>query len=158
MKQEYSNSTYTIVEDSLYDNRVELQNLIQLHYQELATDKELMVLDPDWDKYKTLEQQSKLFTLLVYTKDGELVGYSSNVVDSSIHYKQLILSTNDVIFLHKDHRGLALGLELIAQTEAVAYLHGADAQAWHSKPDTPLDKLLSSRQYPVQDIIRVKKF
>jgi len=118
----------------------------------------MMKLDPDWDRYKFLEDEGKLFTVLAYDEGDTLVGYSVNVIDNSLHYRQLLLSSNDVIFLHPSHRGARLGNALIDKTEEASKAMGAHGHIWHAKPATPLEHLLRAREYPVLDILRLKKF
>lgn len=138
--------------------RGKVEGLLDLHYAELAQDKELMKLDPDWDKYKVLEDSGRMFTILAYDEGDMLVGYSVNLIDTTLHYQQTILSSNDVIFVHPSHRNALLGNALIDASEAEAKKQGAHGHLWHAKPGTPLEHLLRMREYPVQDIVRLKKF
>lgn len=149
---------YDLKTGSAVAQRGKVEGLLDLHYDELTQDKNLMKLDPDWDKYKFLEDEGKLFTVLAYDESDTLVGYSVNVVDTTLHYQKLLLSSNDVIFIHPSHRGAKLGNALIDATEDAARKTGAHGHLWHSKPGTPLEMLLRAREYPVQDIIRLKKF
>ncbi len=78
---------YDLKTGSAYAQRDAVQGLLDLHYAELTQDKDLMKLDPDWDKYKFLEDNGKMFTILAYDEGEMLVGYSVNVIDTTLHYQ-----------------------------------------------------------------------
>lgn len=126
-----------------------------MHSLELTQDKELQVLDPDWDMYRLGTDLGKLFTLEARV-DGKLVGYSANVLQHHPHYKGLLVSSNDVLFLHPDYRGGSVGGRLILATERAAKERGARIHSWHAKPGTALDAILRGG-YKVQDIIYTKR-
>jgi GNAT superfamily N-acetyltransferase len=126
------------------------------HYNEVAKNKEVMVLNPDYEKYYALE---KLGALLVIGVDygEELVGYSLNFIHYNLHYSDLKVCQNDLLFLLPAHRESTAGLRLIKETEKRAVLHGCKLMLWHAKEGSPLDNILHRRKYPVQDIIYSKQ-
>lgn len=129
--------------------------LLAVHREELTTNKQLMVLKPDWERYRVLEESGALFTLIA--KDGdELIGYSCNLISTNLHYADLVYVHNDLLFLRADHRGTT-GLRLIRETEDEARRRGARLIVWHAKPGTVLDKLLLRRGYRVQDVLYMKE-
>lgn len=133
----------------------ERMDLLEAHYEELATDKELMALDPDLAKYATIEANGMGLGIGLYDH-GELVGYSYGCVTQSMHYKALTIYQNDVVFLAKAYRDLGNGTRLINNTVEHAQLRGARLILWHAKPDTPLEALLALMGYDVQDVIYSK--
>lgn len=142
-----------IFQDSVTAYTSTVSHLLYLHWDEVAKNKSLMQLRPDWQRYMQLEQAGKLFVL--YAFDGDkLIGYSCNVIDYHLHYSALKVSSNDVLFVHPDHRGTC-GLRLIAETERMAKDYGAELMLWHAKQDSQLDKLLRRKheRYAVQDVI-----
>lgn len=139
-----------------WDIRVEVSSLLEMHSQELNLDKELQVLNPDWEMYRLATDLGKMFTLEARV-NGVLVGYSANVLQNHPHYKDLRVSSNDVLFLHPDYRGSSVGGRLLLATERTAKEHGAQAHSWHAKPGTALDAILSNSGYRVQDIIYTKR-
>ena len=68
------------------------------HREELATDKELMEVKPDVDRYEALVNQNKLFSLALYRGD-KLVGYSINILSPSLHYSDVVFFQNDLLYL-----------------------------------------------------------
>lgn len=122
------------------------------HREELATDKALMVLKPDFDKYYALDEMRELLVIGAYRGDT-LIGYSVNIVTNNLHYAGLRMCQNDVLFLAKDERKGAAGLRLIRKTQELAKLEGAQIMLWHAKPETNLDQLLPRMGGTVQDVI-----
>lgn len=125
--------------------------LLAEHRDELATDKSLMVLNPDADTYAALDQAGNLMTIGAF-RDNNLIGYSVSLVSPNLHYSDLMQCQNDVLFITKEQRKGLTGLRLIAETERRAKARGAQIMLWHAKPETNLDKLLQKRA-AVQDII-----
>jgi GNAT superfamily N-acetyltransferase len=127
--------------------------LIQAHWEEVALSKDIMVLDPDWDRYRHLERQRALLCLGAFAQDG-LVGYSIGAVMPHLHYRNLIYYQNDVLYLDPEHRRHRLGARLIRETEEHAEGRGAKFHCWHAKKGSALDRMMErNRSYAVQDII-----
>lgn len=130
----------------------ELQPLWEEHREELTTNKELMQLKPDMPKYQALHESGQLFSF-VLKKNGEVVGYSINFLLHNMHYADVLMMQNDLLFLSKDHRTGRAGLILMETTLELARQLGAHMMVWHAKPDTALDKILKRRNVKVQDIV-----
>lgn len=126
--------------------------LLPDHYEELATNKDMRKLAPDWDRYVALEN-SGILDIIVVSVDGTPVGYAANVRMPHIHYKHLMVSNNDLIYLSPTYRGEGVGGALMDAMEELALARGAQEVLWHAKPGTALDSLLKAREAPVQDII-----
>jgi GNAT superfamily N-acetyltransferase len=107
-------------------------DLLRMHYQELTLDKHLVQLAPMHERYAKLEAAGKLE---VYTArhDGALVGYSLFVVDRHIHYRDLLVASNDVLYLHPEYRRGMAGIKLIRYSEEMLAERGVDKVFWHIK-------------------------
>lgn len=127
-------------------------DLFEAHWQEIAREKDLMVLDPDWPRYEALERNGVLLALGAY-EDEKLVGYSVGLITPHLHYRALTFYQNDVLFVSPAARHSRLGVRLIEETEAAAQARGAEWFAWHAKKGSTLDRLLDRRGYAVHDII-----
>lgn len=131
--------------------------LTREHYDEVCTNKALMVLDPDWARFAELEDAGQLVTLLVFDGD-ELAGYSVNlVVDKHLHYQGLAYLSNDIFFVREASRRGGIGKRLVRETERVSRELGLRACAWHAKEGSTFERLLRSMGYPVQDIFLLKE-
>lgn len=92
--------------------RDDIQELIKLHWEEIALNKDAIKLNPDWDRYEEAEKHGALrgFTARV---DGKLVGYFVVLVTRSLHYQDHFFAMNDILYLHPDHRKGMAGVKLI---------------------------------------------
>lgn len=143
-----------IVKLGTYNAHIEaVKRLMVPHWEEVAKHKDRMVLAPDWDKYAALDDQGKLFVVYIFTDDYELIGYSYNFLDTHIHYKDLVVASNDAIYVSPEHRNSPAGLRLIKATKATAKVLGADLMLWHAKQGSALDKLFIAKRLQVQDTI-----
>lgn len=145
----------TITEGKVSDKWEEAQELIALHADELSTNKKLMKLNPDKEKYLAFEKGGHIFSLFVYD-DDKLVGYSVNALVNNLHYRELRMAQSDILFLHPDYRNERIGLTLIQKTEEVAKSYGAHIYLLNAKPGTPLADMLPHINYTIQDIVYSK--
>lgn len=133
-------------------------HLLQMHREELTTNKEIMELEPRREVYQNLHDSGALFGLGLYHGD-ELVGYSVNIVTANLHYGGLMVSQNDLFFVHPDYRS-RYGLRLMAETEKLGKARFSPnrpyMQLWHAKPHTPFQHILERKKYTVQDVIYSK--
>jgi len=140
---------FTTVDEMLGETATRLQ--LQ-HREELTTNKALMKLAPDEAKYKVIEAAGKLLAL-VAELDGVIIGYSINFIDCHPHYKDLIISNNDLLYLDKAHRRSNYGKILRDETKKRAKDKGAKMQMWHAKPGSAFKIILERDGCKVQDVI-----
>lgn len=147
---------YVIKKEPLGD-KIEnlLPPLLEEHWEEVALNKQLMVLKPDLEKYAKLEELGLIIALFAYA-DNKIAGYSVNIIVNNMHYSDLIMCQNDVIFVSKEHRTSSLGIRLIKETEKYARELGAEMMLWHAKEHSNFSKLLRKKNYNIQDIIYSK--
>lgn len=144
-----------IYEESPMGNREKMQSLLPLHYDELTKNKDIMILEPDYDKYQLLEDAGVLFGLYAY-EDDKLVGYSLNIVSPHLHYKSVVMCSNDLLFLTPEKRQGRVGLMLIKETERVAKERGCNFMLWHAKESTALAAILPKMGCKVQEVMYSK--
>lgn len=149
-------SNIRIEEDSVTNIIGGFDELMEEHWSESAKNKTLMVLNPDYDRYFAIDKFGCCLTLVAYDEWDLVRGYSVNFIAPHIHYKDLVVCTNDVLFLGKENRNSTLGLRLIKETEKLAKEKGAELMLWHAKEQSALEKILQHKQYGVQDIIYSK--
>jgi predicted GNAT superfamily acetyltransferase len=126
------------------------------HYDEIARNKQIMVLAPDWDRYESLERGGYLVIIAAWD-ETKLIGYSVNLISHHLHYKNLFYGHNDLLFVVPEYRKSRVGLTLIKETERILKERGVRLMLWHAKPSTTLDALLPRMHYQVQDIIYSKE-
>ena len=147
---------YEIREASVQQMLDSATELFKEHYEEVALNKQVMVLEPFVEKYLALEAQNEIFVLALHS-DDEVIGYSVNFLFNHVHYAKLKVCSNDLLFVKKEHRNGRAGYMLIKETEKFAKQHNAQLMFWHAKPNTALEKLMPRLGYGYQDIIFSKE-
>lgn len=131
--------------------------LFHEHRDELATNKELMVLNPDLQTYQDLYEADCLLSIGIFEENTDrLIGYSINFLTNNLHYSHLAVCQNDILYLDPEFRKGVMGIKLIRETERRAKAIGADLMLWHAKAETPLNDILPRMDYGVQDIVYSK--
>ncbi len=132
------------------------EKLFRAHYDEVALNKDSMRLDLNWHAYYMLEEEGLLLSLAAWVGD-EMVGYTVSHKYTHLHYKDVLVIENDVIFVQKSHRRGGLGLHLIRETKAMAGEQDGDHSEVlvliHAKPGSVMCKVLEAEGFGVQDII-----
>jgi len=141
-----------IVQTTVADKIESVGALLHEHWAELATNPALMVLKPDAAKYAFMEHAGVLVSLCAYDGD-QMIGYSVNTLSAHLHYADLTVLHNDVLFVSKEYRSGRTGIRLIQATEAAAKEKGAHMMVWHAKPQTALEAILPRVGYRVQDVM-----
>lgn len=149
-------SRFQILPTTYAEVNAKAKHLLAEHWDEVALNKGLMILDPDEQRYLALEATGAFFALAAWDGDN-LVGYSGNFIGQHLHYAGLRYANNDVLFVSKEHRASPLGLRLIRETVTEATRRGARLMLWHGKYNTPLADLLPKMDYKVQDVIYSKE-
>lgn len=121
--------------------RVEIEPLLDSHWDEIALNKEKIKLNPDFDAYEALELEGKL-KIFTARDDGQLVGYFIVIVGTNIHYKDHLFASNDVIYLSPNHRKGFTGIKLIKFAEKCLKSDGVSVLTINTKVHQPFDKLL----------------
>lgn len=98
-----SASTLTYQVEAFADAWPDAQELIQLHWREIARDQETIPLEPDLEFYRAIDQAKAL--LIVTARDGgTLVGYHASLIRPHMHYRNSMTAFTDLFFIHKDYR------------------------------------------------------
>ena len=147
----------TIIRLCTFDEfRVVASHLFEEHYEEIARNKQVMKLKPNWQLYEQMNATGWLF-IYIAMQDDVCIGYSMNIMMYHLHYADLRIAQNDVLFVKKELRGGRLGLRLLKATEDHARSEGCKLMLWHAKENTALDKLLPKLKYGVQEIMYSKE-
>ena len=144
----------TITVEQYSDGLVEeIKPLIQLHYDEIALNKEHVPLDPDWDTYAALAAAGRLLIVTARNEQNELIGYTVFFINNHIHYKSTKVANNDLLYLHPDYRRGRLGLRLIKDSETACGHRGVDKIMWHIKFAQDFRSILYRLGYADEDAI-----
>ena len=145
----------TYQQEFLGDCRKDCEELIRLHWEEIALNKEVIKLNPDWESYEALEEAG---TLKIFTaRDGyNLVGYFVVLVGRSLHYKDHIFAENDIIYLHRDYRKGYTGIKLIKFAEKCLKEDGVSILKVNTKVHQPFDTLMSFLKFNLIERVYTK--
>lgn len=141
-------------QEILFDVIHEVDELLQLHYEEVALHRDRIKLDPMWDQYVALE---KLGMLAIYTArndDGKLIGYSAFFINKHMHYKDTVIAINDVLFLHPDYRDGIQGYRFIKFChDQLVERGGINKITWHVKLKKDWSKVLHKLGYTDEELV-----
>jgi GNAT superfamily N-acetyltransferase len=133
----------------------EIKPLLELHYQEIASFKEHIPLDPDYARYEELDAAGRLL-IITARRDGALVGYSIFFLTNHVHYASTLVALNDIVFLHPAERSGGAGVRLFKESERIVRERGARMISWHIKPCNDFSPLLERLGYARHEIIMAK--
>lgn len=145
----------TYQQEFLSSCQQDCEELIRLHWEEIALNKEVIKLNPDWESYEELEESK---TLKIFTaRDGSnLIGYFVVLVGRSLHYKDHIFAENDIIYLHKDYRKGYTGIKLIKFAEKCLKEDGVSILKVNTKVHQPFDTLMSFLKFNLIERVYTK--
>lgn len=115
----------TYQEESFKALLPELRPILDRHWEELALDKDKVPLDPQYEIYFTREEAGELLTFTV-REDSELVGYFLGFIAPGLHYRTCLTCTMDIFYIHPDHRGHGMGINLFKCVEKVLKQRGVN--------------------------------
>ena len=116
------------------------------HYEEVGQNKEKMKLDPDINRLNNLEVLGKLH-IVTARKEGALIGYHASVVDTLIHYKDILAGLSDLYWIRKDCRVGKVPIKLFQQVEKTLKARGVQILYDATKLYLDHDKLFQHLGY-----------
>jgi len=78
------------------------------------------------------------------------------VVDTGLHYKDHLFATNDVIFLHKSHRGSSVGKKLVEFAQGYLKEDGVSVLTINTKVHQPFDGLMEHMGFNLSERVYSK--
>lgn len=145
------------IEEGSYRDALFNTTLLDEHWEELVSKKHLFKVNGDYARYELLENNGSLLTLIARA-NNEVVGYSVNILSKHLHYKDVLVCYNDLLFVCKEKRNSPLGIKLIKQTEEAAKARMAKVMLWHAKENTALAKILPRMGSTLHEQIFMKEF
>jgi hypothetical protein len=109
----------------------ELPSLFARHYDELAENKEVYPLDPDWDRYFAMDIAGILKVLTVRV-DDILVGYIFNLVGPHLHSKSTRYADIEMFWFDPLYRDVWMAVKAFRENEnflkslGVVFIHVSD--------------------------------
>ena len=131
----------TYQQEFLNDVVEDCKPLLEMHWEEIALNKDKVKLNPDWDAYYVLEDMGKL-KIFTARENGLLVGYFVVIVGRHIHYKDHLFAGNDILYLSPKYRKGFTGIKLIKFSEKCLKEDGVSVLTINTKVHHPFDKLM----------------
>lgn len=144
----------TIQRETYWDAQPGIKGLIEDHWREVALYRDKVVLDPDWSRYVTMENQNRL-VVITARQGSEMVGYSVFFLGHHVHYKGCLVASNDVIYVKPENRGV-VGVRLIQGSERILADLGVNRVTWHVKPRNDWSGALERMGYDREEVIMGK--
>lgn len=136
--------------ETLFDIIDEVEPLLAMHHAEMSANQDKIKLNPRWHDYAALERLERFYTFTA--RDNEkLIGYAGMFLDWHMHHNDIKVATNDVLFVHPDHRGVT-GVRLIKFCETSMKALGAGCIVWAARPQNNLYQLLERLGYQVEEV------
>jgi len=110
----------------------ELMECYDLHWEELALNKDKVPLDPQYDLYEARDDAGQLL-LVTLRETGRLAGYFIGFIAPGFHYKTCLTLTMDIFWTHPDVRGGFSGVKLFRLVEKEAKRRGVHRMFYGSK-------------------------
>ena len=129
--------------------------LWDLHWEEIALDRQKVPLNPDVDTFRTLEDAGLL--LIVTARDeGNLIGYHVSIVRPHLHYKHSLTAYADMYFMHPHYRQGMTGVRLFKFVEQVLRDMGVDRIYQGTKLHKDMGRLFERLGYKETERLFVK--
>jgi GNAT superfamily N-acetyltransferase len=141
----------TLNVEKFQDFKDEVYRLWHDHWEEIATDKDKIPLDPDVGGYEKLQNMGGL--LCITCRDGhQLVGYAFMLVFPHLHYKSTKYALNDILYLDPKYRRGFTGVKLIKRAEEECRVRGVKKIIWHIKTDHNFGKIMEHLGYNLFEV------
>lgn len=112
-----SNVPYTeIGVERWHKAQPEVAELCVRHWAEIAKNRDIIELAPDWDKYSKMSDAG-LLHLTTARQYGLLVGYMLYIVMPHLHYSKSLTAFADVLYLMPECRQGTTGIRLLKVAE-----------------------------------------
>ena len=140
----------------------ELLPLFQRHYDEIALDRDVVPLDPDWNYYASAELAGVLHILTARAASNrKLAGYIFNIIGTHNHYKSTRFCNTDMFWLHPHFRKGWQPVKMFLENLRGLETFGVDIGLIYFKlnfQNARVGKLLARLGYEPTDIVMRKRF
>lgn len=140
--------------EPLHQVKEEITPLLEKHWEELEWIKTHKV-NPDWEKYELMDKLS-LLVIMTAREEGKLIGYNVFLVHPSMHYKNLKVANQDLIYIAPERRGF--GTYFIHWSENILKELGVDRVFYYTKAVKDFgEKILLPQGYALVDQVYGKE-
>ena len=133
----------------------EMRPLWDLHWNEIALDKNRVPLNPDVQSFRLMEEMNGLHIATV-RDEKKLVGYHVTVLRTHLHYRHSLTAYVDMYFLHPDYRQGMAGIKMFKFVEDQFKKLGVERIYQSTKKHKDLGRLFERLGYKVTERIFTK--
>ena len=134
----------------------DVHELFHSHWKEIATNKDMLVLNPDYSRYRKLIERDML--VVISARDGgKIIGYIIIMVDNHAHYKTVKVSLEDIHFIDPKYRHQGIGRGMILAAEEVLRKRGVQLATMRVKLHSDHGPLLQELGYSPLETIYAKE-
>lgn len=130
-----------IAHESMANVKPDIKPLIEKHWAETEPNQDTISLNPDWVEYARLDAAGILH-IFTARDEGRLIGYCVVMISRSVHHKEHIFASTDVIYVHPKYRQGSTGSDLIKFAEKHCKDGGVSLMTLNMKTEFPFDKLM----------------
>jgi GNAT superfamily N-acetyltransferase len=113
--------TYSV--ERMQDSWRAMVQLLPVHWEEVARDRDVIKLDPDWAQYFAMEDAGGVH-MVVARHEGRMIGYAVYFVRPHLHYRKSLSAICDVYFILPEFRRGRVGIEFFRYAEATLKAKG----------------------------------
>lgn len=146
-----------IAHECLANVKEDIVPLLDKHWAETEPNQDTIPLDPDWNEYALLDQMG-ILRIFTARQGRDLIGYCVVMMSKSIHHKDHLFASTDVIYVKPEFRKSTTGAELIKFAEAHCKENGASLMTLNMKVDFPFDGLMQRMGFNLLERVYHKCF
>lgn len=150
-------ASVNIAHECLSNVKEDIIPLLDKHWSETEPNQDTIPLDPDWNEYALLDQMG-ILRIFTARQDTDLIGYCVVMMSKSIHHKDHLFASTDVIYVKPKFRKSTTGAELIKFAEAHCEENGASLMTLNMKVDFPFDGLMQRMGFNLLERVYHKCF
>ena len=139
-----------------YDDVIdEIKPLLDRHYEEIALDKDVIKLNPDYSAYKSMNMRG-VIKIVTARQGDELIGYCICVVKPHLHYKDSLTAHNDIFYIKPEYRQGLTGVKLFKETEKIMNEYGVQRIIMNVKRSNDIGAIFERLGYTESERVYTK--
>jgi N-acetylglutamate synthase-like GNAT family acetyltransferase len=102
----------------------EMKPLFVRHWQEIGVDRDVVLMDMDYEMYDKYHEIGYL-KIVTVREAGKLVGYCMALLCTHLHYRSTLFGLGDLYYIAPEHRKGSAGLRMFMEMEKLMRSLGA---------------------------------
>jgi GNAT superfamily N-acetyltransferase len=145
---------YCTSDPAIKDDLWRMDQLTKMHWDMIATDKDVARLDIDRAKYLALAERNML--VVVTARLSQILGYFICLISPHPHYKSTLIGLEDAHFVHPDWRRYGFGTRMLEVMEEALRKRGVKLLKVRSKLHAPNTEWLEENGFKAIEVTYTK--